>query len=109
MHFERESFVIRRDDGLLTIQYFIIYDGAGTSEHGRRTPLRAHNVTTQFLRTGNRTRALEEAHKLLPHVPPIAVPAMPVMKNLAANGGKENARWIMFARVTAASSRASTR
>lgn len=109
MHFERESFIIRGGDGLLTIQYLIIYDGAGTSEHGRRTPLRAHNVTAQFLRTGNRTRALEEAHKLLPHVPPIAAPAMPAMKNLAANGGKENARWIMLARVTAASSRASAR
>lgn len=63
MHFERESFAIHRDaglmfdsrDGLLTIQYLIIYDGAGTSEHGRRTPLRAHNVTAQFLRTGNHT------------------------------------------------------
>lgn len=71
----------------------------GTQE--RRTPLRGHNVTAQFLRANgkHRTRALEEAHKLLPCVPPIAAPAVPAMKNLVANGGRENARWIMLARV----------
>ena len=53
-----------------------------------------------------RETALKVAHKLLPRVPPIAAPAASTMKNPAANGGWENACWIMLARVTAASIRA---
>lgn len=60
MHFERESFVIRCgaglifNDGLLTIQYLIMIEQDIVTRTADAFP---HNVTVQFLRTENRTRA----------------------------------------------------
>lgn len=49
---------------------------------------------------------LEQAHKLSARVSPIAAPAVTEGEKVAANGWKENARWMTFVRaLTAASGR----
>lgn len=46
----------------------------------------------------------EQAHKLSARVSPIAAPAVTGGEKVAANGAKENARWITFVRALNAAS-----